>query len=131
MKNNLPESVREIADVIGTERALYLIDQLPPCGKRPWRRVLYVPKRMPADHRLVQILGWYDAQRLQRVFAGEILQVGTCKAMEREQQFARIHELKAGGMTAKEIADREQVTTRYINWVLKEKPPEELHHEPA
>lgn len=81
----LPESVAELADVLGRERALFLIGQLPICyvqdkrwnqraGSRGSRRViLYVPKRLKPDHRLVTILGWNDAQRLVDAFGGEIV----------------------------------------------------------
>lgn len=79
----LPRVVQEIADVIGREQALYLIGQLPTCNVRDSRYpsksqgskrvVMYVPKRLKPDHALVRILGWDDAEKLVRVFGGEIL----------------------------------------------------------
>jgi hypothetical protein len=82
---HLPTTAQELADVLGRERALYLIGQLPVCyvkdkrwkpranSKGSRRVILYVPKRLRPDHRLVAILGWNDAQRLVDAFGGEIL----------------------------------------------------------
>lgn len=76
----LPPAAQDIADVLGRERALFLIGQLPTClvkdsGKSATakRVILYVPKRLKPDHRLVRILGWNDAERLVQAFGGEIL----------------------------------------------------------
>jgi hypothetical protein len=84
----LPASVRDLVDVLGRERTLFFIGQLPVCfvkkpsrygpksratSKGEKRVILYVPKRLKPDHRLVKILGWNDAQRLVDVFGGEIL----------------------------------------------------------
>lgn len=81
----LPRAVQEIAEVIGRERALFLIGQLPRCyvrdkryntrasSKGACRVVMYVPKRLRPDHPLVAILGWQDAEKLTQAFGGEIL----------------------------------------------------------
>lgn len=52
MLDDLPRSVREIAEVIGREAAMYLIGQLPRCfagadGKKANKVIMYVPKRLP------------------------------------------------------------------------------------
>ena len=48
--NDLPESVQEIADVIGRDGALRLVCQMPVCyraqNKRSHKVILYVPKRL-------------------------------------------------------------------------------------
>lgn len=81
----LPPVVEELVQVLGRGRTLYLIGQLPVCfvKDRRWtpranskgsrRVILYVPKRLKPDHRLVTILGWNDAQRLVDAFGGEIV----------------------------------------------------------
>ncbi|MFC0130740.1 hypothetical protein [Ralstonia solanacearum] len=81
----LPESVQDIADVIGRERALYLIGQLPRYvagvpGKQSSRPILYVPtlQRLKDDHELVRILGRDDAVKLCRALGKEILQPANC-----------------------------------------------------
>lgn len=77
----LPKSVQEIADVIGEAQALLLIQNLPTYvgSNKHTRPMLYVPKNLPADHRLVQILGWHDALRLVYHFGGEILYPANCR----------------------------------------------------
>lgn len=122
---DLPASVQEIADVIGRERALYLIGQLPQCGKRSWRIVLYVPKRLTADHQLVRILGWHDAQRLVRVFGGEILQTSNCRHIARQYRNRSIRRMADDGMQLDEIASLMQLTRRQVRNILAEMPPEE------
>lgn len=85
----LPPVVQDIADVLGRERALFLIGQLPRCvitdrskgdvGTKAERVILYVPKNLKPDHVLVRILGWQDAQRLVAMFGGELLNPPTMR----------------------------------------------------
>lgn len=101
----LPRSVQEIADVIGRERALFLIGKLPKCYVADKRRreknvggfservMLYVPKVLRPDHSLVRILGWNDAQALVNAFGGEMLAPGNCREVYRpfrDQHMARL-----------------------------------------
>ncbi|WP_296652839.1 hypothetical protein [Paraburkholderia sp.] len=79
----LPKSVQEIADVIGAEKALYLVRNLPTCysgnpGKKAHRPMLYVPKRITHDHLLVHLLGFEDAAKMVHHFGGECLQPAGC-----------------------------------------------------
>ena len=114
----LPESAQEIADVIGRERALYLIGQLPACGRRSWRVVLYVPKTLPADHWLVRVLGWRDAMALVREFGGEILQPSNCLCIHRAYRDRSICRMARQGVPTCEIADSMGVTARTVRGVL-------------
>lgn len=85
----LPPVVQDVADVLGRERALFLIGQLPRCvitdrskgdaGTKAERVILYVPKNLKPDHVLVRILGWQDAMKLVRVFGGELLNPPTMR----------------------------------------------------
>lgn len=127
--DDLPTSVREIADVIGRERALFLIGQLPRSGSRSWRVCFYVPKRMGLDHQLVQILGWHDAEKLRNAFGGEILQVANCNGIRRTYRNRVIWRLRAQGMTSSQIGDAIGESDRAVRYVLAEKPPEEAHRE--
>jgi hypothetical protein len=106
----LPRSAQEIADVIGREKALHLIGAAPRTSRRSWRVNIYVPKRLPPDHRLVRILGWSSARRLCDYFGGEILQPSNCKCVEREFRNRAIIERHEAGMPAREIADSLGVT---------------------
>jgi len=81
MSKPLPDSVQQIAEVIGDELALRLVDKLPRAfskGHRAGEPVLYVPKVLPPDHRLVAIIGWTDALKLSRHFGGELMFLATC-----------------------------------------------------
>lgn len=129
----LPESAQELADVIGTERALYLIGQLPrsyrkrngvQCGESTV--VLYVPKAIQPTHQLVQLIGWHDAQRLVKAFGGEILKPATCSDVYRRFRDASIIRLAAEGMKTAAIAEWMEVSERHVRNLLREKPQEEL-----
>jgi hypothetical protein len=79
----LPESVQEIADVIGREQALRLIEGLPKYrsgspGKQCTKVMLYVPKRLKPGHLLIELIGQEGAERLVRVFGGEQLYPACC-----------------------------------------------------
>ncbi len=101
----LPESVAEIAEVIGRDQALHLIGSLPQSGSRAWRVCIYVPKRLPSvDHKLVRILGWKDANRLVRAFSGMILQPSNCRNIVRAARNRRIREMAKEGYSVREIA---------------------------
>lgn len=77
----LPKSAQQIADVIGRDKALYLIGRLARSPKRPRDLWLYVPKKLESTHQLVKILGHRDAQKLVKVFAGEILCLASCRSL--------------------------------------------------
>lgn len=131
----LPKSVQEIADVIGRERALYLIGQLPTCeiidsrtGGRGGRRpMLYVPttRRLTPDHTLVRILGWNDAERLCNVFGGEILQPASCADIYRRFRDAEIIRMVREGMTVPQAAEVVGITDRQARNIAREIPQEE------
>lgn len=124
---DLPQSVQEIADVIGRDKALFLIGQLPQCGKRSWRANLYVPKRLKPDHQLVKLLGWKDANRMAREFGGMILQPSNCRHLHRQFRNASIHRMADEGMTVDQIAFAVDLTPRQVRNVLRqERPPEEM-----
>lgn len=120
----LPASVRELADVIGTERALFLIGQLPKCvSKKSTHVILYVPTqaRLTPDHRLVQILGWRDAVKLCQAFGGEILQPANCAQLYRSFRDRSIYRLVTqDGMKLSEVAELFEMTERHVRNVLRE-----------
>lgn len=126
----LPGVVQEIADVIGRERALYLVGQLPRCyagtaGHKSWRVIMYVPKTLKADHQLVHLLGWHDARRLVDAFGGEILQPPTCAEIYRKFRDASIIRMARSGMKSTAIADLMEVSERHVRNLLREEIPQE------
>lgn len=116
----LPSSVQQIADVIGGDKALRLVRQLPPCGKRPRRRNLYIPRpgRLTVNHRLVDLLGWEDAWALCDALGGQTVQPALCRYMERAMGSRRILALRDLGMSPREIADEMGISTRWAESVV-------------
>lgn len=129
----LPASVQEIANVIGSERALYLIGQLPrsyqtrkASKSTSWHVILYVPKSVRPDHPLVTLLGWQDANRLVEAFGGEILNPASCADVYRKFRDASIIRMAGEGMKAAAIAELMDVSDRHVRNLLREKAQEEL-----
>lgn len=126
----LPNSVQEVADVIGREVALYLIGQLPRYIRRGNGSsvYLYVPTlaRLGMNHELVRIIGWLDAEKLSRAFGGEILQLASCTCVYREFRDQHITRLFLDGVPRKLLAEWFDVSDRHIkNLVRWEIPHEE------
>lgn len=134
----LPESVQEIAEVIGRERALYLVGQLPRryapgngaksadregvTNKGAWRVVMYVPMRLRADDVLVRVIGWHDALKLVNHFRGCVLQPANCSEIVRRWRQASIVRLDAQGLKTNEIAELVQLSPRAVRMALAEIP---------
>lgn len=129
----LPASAQEIADVIGSERALYLIGQLPRSyqtrknsKQTSWHVILYVPKSLKPDHQLVQLLGWHDAQRLVDAFGGEILNPASCSDVYRRFRDQSIIRMVGEGLAVKSVAELMEVSDRHVRNLVREKAQEEL-----
>lgn len=114
----LPESVQEIAEVIGRDKALWLIGQLPRSGKRSWRVCFYVPKTLSPNHKLVAMLGWHDAKRMVNAFSGMILQPSNCSFLVTDARHRRVRELNAEGHTAREIAEQLEISECRVREVI-------------
>ncbi len=122
---DLPRSVAEIAMVIGRQKALFLIGQLPRSPSREWRANLYVPKRMPMDHWLISLLGFEAAEKLRLEFGGIILQPSNCNVMARKFRNREVRRMAAQGMMPYQIAQAVDLTPRQVRNILAETPPEE------
>jgi hypothetical protein len=120
----LPGVVEDIAQVIGRDRALFLIGQLPRCigggraypGRRPSQVVLYVPRpsRLRDSHPLVRILGPQDAMTLCEAFGGELLKPATCEGVYRSFRDRSLVELAARGVPVSELAEIFGLTQRRV-----------------
>ncbi|WP_323119997.1 hypothetical protein [Burkholderia alba] len=127
--NDLPHSVREIAEVIGREQALVLLGRLPRAYTREHPSgtpILYVPKTLKPDHVLVEIIGWGDASKLVKAFGGEILQPSACTSMVKAFRNATIRGMAARGLKRRLIAVQIGVSDSTVEKVLSVKPQEEL-----
>lgn len=124
---SLPDSVKEIADVIGREQALYLIGQLPRCyspdARYPAARkatvIMYVPKRLEPTDRLVGILGWKDAARLVREFAGMLIHPASCADILRQHRDRNIARLAAEGVSTTMLAEWFDLDVSMVRRVLR------------
>lgn len=130
---DLPRSVQEIADVIGRERALYLIGQLPSFTVRDERRpaavrtkiILYVPKTLKPTCDLVRIIGWNDASKLVKHFGGELLYPGTCAELHRRFMIATVIRMVSEGMNHKTIARNLDISERTVKRYCADMPPKD------
>lgn len=128
----LPSSVQEIADVIGRDRALYLIGQLPTWAdkrkdKGCTRPIIYVPKRLKPDHPLVRVLGISQAEQLVSAFGGEVLQPGNCNSVYtafRQREVERY--VREGKLTPREIAEIVGITASRVRTIAAQIPHEEI-----
>lgn len=128
MPAKLPKSVQEIADVIGRDLALHLVACLPRAysvGHAGGQVILYVPKRISPDHKLVSLIGWNAAERLTRIFGGEILQPATCAHLYRDFRDENIRRLLLEGHAVELIAEWFGVSERHVRGVRMEIPQEE------
>lgn len=122
----LPNSVQEIADVIGRDDALYLIGKWPKC-KHPSRGgesvLLYVPtlSRLTPDHRLVKILGYPLARKLcASHLGGALLKPANCNGIARAFRNKSIVQFWEGGHTISEIAEVFNTTPKYTKKILSD-----------
>jgi hypothetical protein len=123
----LPASVQEIADVIGRERALFLIGRLPRYSQQGSsdksvreRVLLYVPKKLTQSHPLVAILGLKDAGKMVRVFGGEILKATPCTTIYRDFRDRSIARMARDGMKHADIAELMEMSVRHVKNVVRE-----------
>lgn len=135
----LPGTVQEIADVIGRDRALLLIGQLPKLwvpSQQYHKVILYVPKRLKPDDTLVKILGWNDASLMVKHFGGEMLHPANCEYIYRRFIHSSIQRMHSEGMEAKAIAELLDVSERTVKRHCKDKPQRDItpandNHQPV
>jgi len=118
----LPKSVQEIVDVIGRERALYLVGALPSytagaAGKKSKRISFSVPtlSRLRDDHHLVRILGRSDAERMCREFGGENLYPANLAEIYRQYRTKMMRLMvREQGLSVATVADTLDVSERTV-----------------
>lgn len=127
----LPQSVREIAEVIGYDRALHLIGNLPTTtdAKHGERAILYVPQTLPTDHPLIHALnigGKPDAEaalkaarKLVEHFGGEILHPARAQSLRKANRDHNIGEALARGMSTQKVADKLGISARQARSIGK------------
>ena len=116
--DKLPESVAEIAEVLGFDKALLFVASLPPSGSRPHRRCVYIPTQLPVDHWMVRMLGWHDAMRMQRAFGGMILHPSNARFWHRDIRNARIRKMREDGLSLAGIAGELGLSVHRVREIL-------------
>lgn len=108
----LPESVQEIADVIGRDKALILAGMANGC--------MYVPqpRRMTTEHWIAQTIGHEAAVELSTEFPGFILKLATCRFVYTHWRNQRIWELHQNGVSNGDIAELFSITERHIRNII-------------
>ncbi|WP_458370803.1 hypothetical protein [Pseudomonas fluorescens] len=119
----LPDSVQELAGVIGRERALFLIGQLPRCySRKSCHIILYIPKTISRDHQLAKILKWNEAVNLVRAFGGEIMQPANCAGIYKTFRDRSALTMLETGLKPVEIAEILGVSDRHVRNLRRENP---------
>ena len=125
--DDLPNSVREIAEVIGRRAALHLIGQLPACyrdaDKKSAKVMMYVPKRLGPDHRLVEILGFPTAMKLVKAFGGEILHPANCRSIYARMRDELVIRMMDMGARPALLAELFGMTERNVNNIFRKNRP--------
>ena len=121
----LPNSVQDVADVIGEQKALTLVASaskiFPPSrgSGRAEQLQVYVPSNISPTHQLVRVLGWVDAEKLSRHFGGEILKLGNCAELKRAHRNEAIKRMAGEGVPREMIAQWFNINPRTVANVLE------------
>ena len=109
---SLPESLREIAELVGVDGAMAL-------ARRWGGRRLYVPTVMPdITHPIADVLGLDKAHALAACFGGQRLLIPQAAAFQRLQRDQEIERQHADGVPVSEIAERFGVSERQVFAIL-------------
>ncbi len=100
----LPETVAEIAEVIGRGNAVRLVEGTRATGKRKWRRQLYVPGEMHEEHRIAKMIGLETAKQLSHSHTNCIIELPSCFALRKAYMADHALRLADAGAVLSEIA---------------------------
>ncbi len=109
----LPQVVRDVAEVIGRRQALRLAGAVCPPASPGRRKTdsgragsVYIPLKLRpgANHRLIEILGEDDAQRMVEAFPGMILNFPSCTRLARAHRDRAIRKMAAEGWSVSSVA---------------------------
>lgn len=123
----LPQSVQEIADVIGREAALHLIRNSRKYrggrdGGKCAKVILSVPKRLKPNHRLVEILGLERASQMVEAFGGETKHPANCNWLHLLERNDEIRRMASEGVANAELAKAFNLTERRIRDLVRATP---------
>ncbi|GAB0056720.1 hypothetical protein SIID45300_01031 [Candidatus Magnetaquicoccaceae bacterium FCR-1] len=113
--DDLPESLQEIADAIGREGAMHLVEN---CGGTR----VFVPRKMRVQHKLVTLLGFEQARKLSQYFGGETLTVVRNAQLLRRERNREIIRRYDAGTGVRQLALDNNLTERQIYAILSSMP---------
>ena len=108
---NLPESLTEVAEVMGLSATTKLVKAYG--GTR-----IFVPKRLGAQHKLANLLGLEQARRLSHYFGGESLSIARAANATRLIRNKDIVRHYDAGKAASSLALEYRLTERQIYTIL-------------
>ncbi|GAB0055728.1 hypothetical protein SIID45300_00023 [Candidatus Magnetaquicoccaceae bacterium FCR-1] len=111
LKEDLPGSLEEIAEVIGREGALQLVHA---CGGTR----IFVPRKLRVQHKLVTLLGFEQARKLSSHFGGETLTVVRAAELLRRRRNREIIRRYDAGDGVRQLARENALTERQIYAIL-------------
>lgn len=114
MNVQLPPMAAKLADLIGSDNAIALIEH---ARQGKGKRHIYVPLRPKPESNLVQVIGIEAAKTLAQVYGGQEIQIPKCKVIDRAQRTAEIKRMAADGMTRVNIAKHFGMSARQV-WNL-------------
>ncbi|EGJ49030.1 Mor transcription activator family protein [Desulfocurvibacter africanus] len=109
----LPESLRDMVDLIGLPAALKLVER--------WGGItaVYVPKDMTPGHDLARELGYPAALKLSSVYGGDCLRnIPRCAGALRAARDRQVLRLRAENMAPRDIAPLVGLTERWVWEIL-------------
>jgi hypothetical protein len=114
----VPLTVRTVADVIGMDAAVRLMQVAYTSPHTDGGSKLYVPAREIAGHRLARVLQPHELKAITRAFGGELLSYPSARGIKRRIAAQRkaeaiMTEINAGLSTV-EIAAKHKVSTQYV-----------------
>lgn len=114
----LPAALRELVRVLGEGAAFKLVE------RRGGGRLI-VPKRVNADHRLMDELGLQVFAALVDAYGGEVLELPKYDGVARQLRHERVRKHRAAGMTIDRVAVATGYTRRQVFNILGDVAPED------
>lgn len=122
---HLPESVADVASVIGVEAALRIVGAAAPSeyrrpdGRRMTRRRVYVPAKPHAGHWLVELLGIEKAGELCANFGQCVLDLPPCAHIATAARDAAIVRAAEAGQSLDVIGASFDLSARHVRRILQ------------
>ena len=114
----IPLTVRTVADVIGMDAAVRLMQVAYTPPHSDGGSKLYVPAREIADHKLARVLEPHELKAITRAFGGELLSYPSARGMKRriaaERKAKAIRDDIASRLSTAEIATKYAVSAQYV-----------------